>query len=76
MALLIQCFLNVNRDTESKPQPFTIEEVLAWLGYGEAGRPPPVPPRRTIEELDAQISAAHALYTALQSSNGEVQGGA
>ena len=74
MALLIQCFLNVNRDTEHRREPFGIEEVLGWLGYGEAGTPTPAPPQRTIEELDAQISAAHALYTALQSSNGEVQG--
>ena len=74
MAMLIQVLLNVNRDSEQRREPFAIEEVLGWLGYGEEGTPAPAPPQRTVEELDQAITRMHQMYTAIQSSNGEVQG--
>lgn len=73
MAMLIQVLLNVNRDTEQRREPFGVDEVLEWLGFPDEERPAP-PARRTIEEMDRQISMMHAMYTAIHASNGEVSG--
>lgn len=56
---------NVNRDSETRREPFSLEEVVAWLGHGfappEAPPPPAEPP--TGEDLLGRVHLLHQLYT-------------
>jgi hypothetical protein len=68
-AMLIQVLLNVNRDTQHRREPFTLEEVMEALGHQPPAPPPP--PVRTPEEIAAQIAVLHSFYAL---GNGQVQG--
>ena len=58
---------NINRDADKKAEPFTLEEVVAWLGHGfQAPEEPPQPP--TVEEVKDKIVMLNTLY------NGQVDG--
>lgn len=74
MATLIQVLCNIHLDTEQRREPFSLDEVLGWLGY--AASPRPVEPERpkTPEELEQQILLLHAMYTSVQQANGQVKG--
>jgi hypothetical protein len=65
MAMLLQAYWNVHRDTDQRRDPFTLEDMLAVLGYPEPPPPPPPPPR--LEDIEARIGILHQMYTA----NGE-----
>jgi hypothetical protein len=65
MALLLQAYWNVHRDTDQRRDPFTLDDMLAVLGYPEPPASPPPPPR--LEDMQERIAILHSLYTA----NGE-----
>jgi hypothetical protein len=55
---------NVNRDSERRSEPFTLEEVVTWMGHGFA--PPEAPPpvtQPTEQELLERVQMLHRLYT-------------
>jgi hypothetical protein len=63
MAILLQMTANINRDSQVRPYPFELDEVLSWLGYGPeavAPAPPPAPP--TPEELRDKLGLLAQLY--------------
>jgi len=62
MAMLLQAYWNVHRDTDQRREPFTLDEMLAVLGYPEPPAPPPPPPR--LEDMQERIEMLHSLYTA------------
>lgn len=75
VALLIQTYINgLQWDATKRAAPFTLEEVMAWLGFSE--KPVPVEPERprTPEELEAQVELLHTMYTQIQQANGHVKG--
>lgn len=58
---------NVNRDSKTRPEPFTLEEVVAWLGHGFMRQAPaPAPP--TPEELGDRLALLAQYYS--MGSNG------
>lgn len=67
MALLLQAFLNANRDPQQRREPIGFEEVMGWLGHDV--RPPP-PPVQTPEALAATIEVLHGFYSQSQHANG------
>jgi hypothetical protein len=56
---------NVNRDSERRSEPFTLEEVVAWMGHGFAPPDAPLPPafQPTGEELLERVHQLQQLYT-------------
>lgn len=71
MAVLVQLFANVNRDAKVRPQPFSLDEVLSWLGYPpEAEVSEAAPSRPTTEELREKLNLLHGLF----GSNGGSEG--
>ena len=56
---------NINRDSETRPQPFDLDEVVAWLGHGfQPPEMPPTPPvQPTGEELLERVQMLHQFYT-------------
>lgn len=72
MAMLIQVLVNVHRDSEQRPQPFELSEVLQWLGFApEPEAPQPEPPKPSMEELLERTKMLHQVYT----QNGQSQEG-
>jgi hypothetical protein len=67
--------VNVNRDSAKKPEPFSLEDVVAWLGtgYGSASRAaqPSGPP--TTEDLKDRLGIVHMLHKGLYGENGAAQ---
>ena len=64
---------NVNRDDKKKPDPFTLDEVVQWLGYGQpraAHVPPPAAPA-TPEELKERLGIVSMLHRGLYGENGQ-----
>jgi Phage tail assembly chaperone protein, TAC len=45
---------NAHRDSEKKREPFSFEDVVAWLGTPYA-RPQPVPKRATMDEVKQNL---------------------
>jgi hypothetical protein len=48
--------VNVNRDSEKHAEPFSLGEVVSWLGHGfqreaKLAPPPPAQERASVEEL-------------------------
>jgi hypothetical protein len=64
MALLIQLTANLNRDPDQQREPWTIEEVLGWLGHAVPDAPP-VPPEQ------AQVQAKLAMLAEYYNSHRE-----
>jgi hypothetical protein len=71
--------VNVNRDSEKKREPFSLEEVTAWLGYGHqyvqssVETVPPLPAAQTPEEITRGLQAVYTLHT-LTSDGGTREG--
>jgi hypothetical protein len=70
---------NINRDSTKKSEPFSLEEVTAWLGYaGHYVRPPqehaPEPP--TVEDLKGRLDIVHMLHRGLYGEGGAQAEGA
>jgi hypothetical protein len=61
----------VNRDAEKQREPYTLEQVVSWLGHGFMQETPdeePAPP--TVDELKNRIEMLHGFYSA----NGQGEG--
>ena len=60
--------IELNRDTDKRSQPFTLEEITSWLGHGfqrtEQEAAPAPPPQPTQAELAEKIHMLHTLYSA------------
>ena len=55
---------NVNRDSEYKVEPWTLEEVVAWLGHGfQRGESPPPPAQTSMEEVRQTVLMLQQVYT-------------
>ena len=53
---------NVNRDSKTRPEPFTLEEVVLWLGHGfSQAAAAPEPP--TPEELHDRLALLAQYYS-------------
>jgi hypothetical protein len=52
---------NINRDSDMKAEPFTLEEVVAWLGHGFQPRPS-VPQTPDVEMLAQKMQTLNTLY--------------
>ena len=70
-ALSAWIVVNVNRDSAKKPEPFALDEVVAWLGYGgrraadvAQSTGPPTP-----EELKERLGIVHMLHRGLYGEN-------
>ena len=67
-ALMACVYTEFKRDPDKRSQPFTIEEIVSWLGHGfqrtEQEAAPAPPPQPTQEELAEKIHMLHALYSA------------
>jgi hypothetical protein len=64
---------NINRDSTKRSEPFSLEEVTAWLGY--AGHyvkvpPAPAPEPPTVEDLKNRMGIVHMLHKGLYGENG------
>jgi hypothetical protein len=68
MAMLIQMLLNIHRDSEHRPQPFELHEILQWLGHTMPAPAPP--PRKTAEELTQAIELLHGFYRQAEHTQG------
>jgi hypothetical protein len=74
--------VNVNRNSKEKPEPFSLEEVTAWLGYaGNYVRPrqpqePEQPTAPTVEDLKHKIDVVAMLHKGLYGENGQGAAGA
>jgi hypothetical protein len=59
--------IELNRDTDKRSQPFTLEEITSWLGHGfqrtDQEAAPAPPPQPTQEELAEKIHMLHTLYS-------------
>ena len=67
---------NVNRDSKQRSEPFSLDEVTAWLGY-TAQYPPrlrepaaPTPPA-TVDEVRRNLDVVHLLHRGLYGDNGQ-----
>jgi hypothetical protein len=74
-ALIAWVLVNVNRDTESRSEPFDLEEVTAWLGYsGQYVRPPEPEPQEPeqarMEKVLGQVELLNQLYGGIDQRNG------
>lgn len=66
-ALAAYVLANVNRDTETRTEPWELQEVVAWLGHGfEKPATPPTP-----DELLERIRVLQAMYHASVARNGQ-----
>jgi hypothetical protein len=66
--------VEMNRKTEKRPQPFTLEEVAEWLGHGFAeATPPAAPAAPTTDELIERAQLFMQLAGA-KNVNGVLQG--
>jgi hypothetical protein len=64
---------NVNRDSKTRPEPFGLEEVVAWLGHGFASPEPAAQGAATppsVDEFKAKFEALHQMYQASKGQNG------
>src|SRR5262245_25635515 len=63
-ALTAWILASVHRDSESRSEPFTFEEVVAWLGHGfqPLGRQETPPQPATADDLLAQAKMLNTLY--------------
>jgi hypothetical protein len=58
---------NINRDSEQRSQPFTLDEVTTWMGHGfQRSEAPPIEELPTVEELAQRVRVLNTVY------NGEV----
>lgn len=72
-ALAAWVLANVNRDTKQRSEPFSLDEVTAWLGYARP-RPPniSVPAAApTPEELRQRLGIVHLLHQGLYGDSGQ-----
>lgn len=60
---------NAHRDSTKKPEPFNLEDVVAWLGTPYA-RPAPVPKRPTMDEVKQNLGILGLFHTGLYGANG------
>ena len=74
MAMLIQVLCNIHLDTEQRREPFSLDEVLGWLGFPTTPVPHEPERPRTPAELEAQVELLHAMYMSIQQTNGQVKG--
>jgi hypothetical protein len=65
--------VNVNRDSAKKPEPFSLEDVVGWLGHGfhARQRPPQEPGPPTTETLKDRLGIVHMLHKGLYGDNGQ-----
>ena len=69
---------NVNRDEKRKPEPFSLEEIVSWLGHGYQRKAttqpasPEAPP--DTEELKRRLDIVRQLHEAAQGRNGQTDG--
>jgi hypothetical protein len=61
--------VNVNRDSKKQPEPFSLADVVAWLGTPYA-RPQPVPKRATIDEVKQNLGMLGLFNQGLYGTNG------
>jgi predicted nucleic acid-binding Zn ribbon protein len=65
VALIAWVQVEMNRDSEKRSEPYTLEEMVSWLGHGfqrpDAPRAAPPPPP-SAEDLLAQAQMLNALY--------------
>lgn len=75
-ALSAWILVNVHRDTDQRRDPFSLEEVVAWLchGFQQGPRPAPAAAPATPEELKQRIGIVHTLHQGLYGENGSGQG--
>jgi hypothetical protein len=80
-ALPAWVLVNVNRDSKQRPQPFTLEEVTQWLGYGsqyvkQNARPAPREPKPpTIDEIKGQLGLLQMFHKGVYGDNGQAEEG-
>jgi hypothetical protein len=61
---------NVNRDTDVRHEPFTLEEIVSWLGHGfQREEMPPPPVQTNMEEVRQTVLMLQQVYT-----NGQLDG--
>jgi hypothetical protein len=74
-AMAAWMLVNVNRDTDKKREPFDLEEVTRWLGYGaQYVRPPTVveeAPAASPAEIRRRLGIVYQLHRLTSSPNGE-----
>jgi len=73
--------VNINRDTKTKPDPFSLEEVTSWLGYSghyvkndtRQEQEHQMPP--TVDDLKSRLNIVHMLHKGLYGENGQAEEG-
>ena len=67
---------NVNRDSKQRSEPFSLEEVTQWLGYGaqypsRLREAEVLSPPATVDELKQRIDVVSLLHRGLYGENGQ-----
>lgn len=70
-ALSAMLLANVHRDSDTRPTPFTLEEVTSWLGHGfQQQEPAPGPAvQPTQGDLLERVQMLNALYNGQRMDN-------
>ena len=70
---------NINRDTKTKSEPFSLDEVVSWLGYASQyvkRQPEAEPTPATVDDLRGRLDIVHMLHKGLYGENGQAEEGA
>jgi hypothetical protein len=75
-ALAAWAQIELNRDREKRSHPFTLEEVVGWLGHGFQEAPPATPTPAAAPTTDELIERAQLFmqFAGAQNVNGVLQG--
>jgi hypothetical protein len=67
---------NINRDSEKRPEPFTLQEIVSWLGHGfqqettPTPAPPPAQDQASAEALMERLMAMKMMNDAFRQAQG------
>jgi hypothetical protein len=73
-ALAAWAQVEINRNTEKRLHPFTLEEVAAWLGHGFAEDTPPTPPEAPSTDELMERAQLFMQLAGAKNINGVLQG--
>ena len=75
-ALAAWAQIELNRDPQKRSNPFTLEEVVGWLGHGFQEAPPAAPAPDAAPTTDALIERAQLFMQLVgaKNVNGVLQG--
>jgi hypothetical protein len=68
-ALAAWLLANAHRDSTKRHEPFSLEDVVAWLG-SPYGRPPAVPKRATVDEVKQSLGLIGLFHQGLYGEQG------